>query len=150
VQVDNTKVFYLWMFGASGAVVQLLRGLWRGSLDVYGPSKTAAAPAVASSGGVDVRRVARRIVAAAVFLTLVFSGTLCAIGETLSFTSLYDAVDMELAQWLMAHTPIDARIATTSEGTHMRPVCVLCLFCQPFSRALEPVGGAVVVLGTGE
>ncbi len=44
------------------------------------------------------------------------------IGETRSYSEMYDAVDEEAGQWFIENTPIDARVATTSEGTHMRPV----------------------------
>jgi hypothetical protein len=52
----------------------------------------------------------------------IFSGTFCVIGETVSHHSLYDDADVEAGEWLAAHTPIDARFLTTSEGTHVRPV----------------------------
>lgn len=42
--------------------------------------------------------------------------------ETLSFSEMYDVIDEEAGQWYTDNTPIDARVATTSEGTHMRPV----------------------------
>jgi hypothetical protein len=57
-----------------------------------------------------------------VFASLVLSGTFCVIGETVSHHSLYDDADVELGEWVIAHTPIDSRFLTTSEGTHVRPV----------------------------
>ena len=44
------------------------------------------------------------------------------IGETLSYHTMFDEIDAEAGDWFIANTPIDARVATTSEGTHMRPV----------------------------
>ena len=61
----------------------------------------------------------------------ILSGTFCVIGETVSHHSLYDDADVEAGEWIAAHTPIDARFLTTSEGTHVRPVRVLVVFCGP-------------------
>ena len=49
---------------------------------------------------------------------------LCCYNETLSFSEMFDTIDEEAGQWFTENTPIDARVATTSEGTHMRPVSV--------------------------
>ena len=65
---------------------------------------------------------ATQVLSLALGVSLVLSGTLCVIGETLSFTEMYDRIDVEAAEWIKAHTPPDAVFATTSEGTHLRPV----------------------------
>lgn len=103
-EVDNTKVFYVWMFGASGAVAATL------------------CKPFAASTGTKNRNWLLKAAAVAVGASLMLSGTLCVIGETLSFSMMYDTADVESAEWIKANTPPDAVIATTSAGTHMRPV----------------------------
>ncbi len=41
--------------------------------------------------------------------------------ETLSFDSMFDIMHVEEAEWIKANTPIDARIAISTHGSHFRP-----------------------------
>ncbi len=71
-QVDNTKLFYVWVFGASGAVCNLLWQRWS-----------------TVGAGSAVKRLGGRVLLAAVFLSLILSGALCLVGETMSSSQLY-------------------------------------------------------------
>lgn len=61
------------------------------------------------------------------------------IGETVSFSEMFDVVDEEAGNWYKDNTPTDARIATTSEGTHMRPVS--------YGKSVQLCFGLLCILG---
>ncbi len=102
------------MFGASGAVSSYVLQLWhyydKDFVGSRGSLKMAQRPLIA------------RVLAVTLYASLVLSGTFCVIGETVSYHTMYDDIDVEAGNWFIANTPIDARVATTSEGNHMRPV----------------------------
>ena len=103
------------MFGASGAVSSYLLSMWHyydGDIKSHN-----------RKGAKYSQRVyIARSIAGVLYASLVLSGTFCVIGETRSHHVMYDDIDVEAGNWFIAYTPIDARVATTSEGTHMRPV----------------------------
>ncbi len=45
--------------------------------------------------------------------------------ETMSFDRMFDVVDAELGRWMIDNTPIDARIAISTHGSHFRPEMAL-------------------------
>lgn len=96
-EMDNTKVFYIWVFGASVYITSLLRSfilLGRGRIFLI---------ALLS------------LIAGATYITLTTSGVLCAVQETVSNSEMFDLVDVEYALWVRDNTPPDAVFMVPSE-----------------------------------
>jgi hypothetical protein len=47
------------------------------------------------------------------------------INETLSQDAMFDVIQAEEGMWFREHTPIDARVAISTHGTHFRPEMAL-------------------------
>ena len=116
-EMDNTKVFYIWAFGASVFVCYLLRRV---------------AAAVSQYRGLSL--VVLPIVAL-LYVLLTISGVLCCVQETVSNSMMFDLVDVEYARWVRENTSPDAVFLVPSEHypRHMRVVswmapgsCFLC------------------------
>ena len=112
-ELDNTKVFYVWMFGAAGCVGQMIRRLYR------------AAEYLSSTHRLGAVSFLMRAVAIISFAGLIFTGGLCMLKETYSFDPMFDMVDVEQAKWINENTPMDARFVTSTHGTHFRPASAL-------------------------
>jgi len=132
--LDNTKVFYVWVFGAAAAVAMTLEQFWRRGasaarkprpLRTSNPLLDTSSPSMAIPP--TVQASLWKAAAVALFLSLIFSGVLCCFNESLSFNRLYDKSDMEVALWFQENTPPDARVAisTTTYSQHMRPSAAL-------------------------
>jgi len=124
--LDNTKVFYIAIFGMSTVIADLLFFLW--NLNIFYRESRSASENV-SNDSIPIAMIAEkstlRVVCIIVFLTLIFSGVLCTIRETGSYQAMYDKQDVELALWFVENTPSDARVLVPTKGTHFRPSSAL-------------------------
>jgi hypothetical protein len=112
-EMDNTKVFYIWVFGASAFVCKLLRSAVTLAARKHRLLLWVALPAVGL-----------------VYASLTISGVLCAAQETISNSQMFDLVDVEYARWLRENTPKDSVFLVPSEyyPRHLRVVGACCHF----------------------
>mmetsp|Transcript_27618 Transcript_27618/g.69226 ORF Transcript_27618/g.69226 Transcript_27618/m.69226 type:complete len:530 (-) Transcript_27618:199-1788(-) len=115
--LDNTKVFYVWVFGSASAVCSVVKEGWDSFhnflLAQRGSSRTRVPAIIFKASAVFI------------FLSLILSGLFCCIAETASRSQLYDTIDEEWADFVTLATPHDARIAISTKGRHMRPESAL-------------------------
>lgn len=134
--LDNTKVFYIAIFGMSPMVAQLIVTVWSWDLQIFKSDPKIQKRIVRGRRRTidetielgllsSVARVFIRVVLILALVSLIFSGTLCVVRETFSYTPMYDRTDIELAQWFVENTPEDARIAVSTTGNHFRPSSAL-------------------------
>lgn len=138
--LDNTKVFYIAIFGMSTMVSRFLVYLWNINKSmIINPVhddnhkkndeniKSASKQYREFSFLRDsiVLRIIIRIFVILLFISLIFSGFLCTIRETNSFVPMFDLQDIELANWFYENTPIDSRIVVATRGPHFRPSSAL-------------------------
>lgn len=141
-EMDNTKVFYVWVFGASVFVCALMRSLLR----VVSRSKLLSGAAV--------------LLLTAVYASLTISGILCSVQETVSNSEMFDLVDVEYARWVRDNTPPHAVFIEPSEHypRHFRVVrmvtiafslllFVIILFLNTVSPQESALAGRAVLAG---
>merc|ERR1712137_1282590 len=115
--LDNTKVFYIAIFGLSPLIGQYLSWIW----DWYSRRNVRS----------DFYEVPKRsdiyiglflkFSVVILFIGLIFSGTLCLVNETAGSSPLVDEVDLEIGLWFVENTPHDARVAHCTMGNHFTP-----------------------------
>ena len=141
--LDNTKVFYVWVFGAGGSVATILQSLWTNNSftskptaeeedeeDIY--SSPPRSPArnfhmEDTKSPPSIKTILMRVSVVIIFITLILSGGMCMINESFSYDAMFDSSDVESAYWIEQNTPIDSRFAiSTKPGSpHMRPEAAL-------------------------
>ncbi len=115
--LDNTKLFYVWVFGASGYVALVLDHWLRATFD-EGGALVRAAPAGPLRWGV---RGVGLLGGVAAFIALTFSGAFATWREMLNYAKLYDDIDFDLADWIVENTPPNATfLHDISQSNHIR------------------------------
>jgi hypothetical protein len=117
--LDNTKLFYIFVFGASGYVALTLDSLL---------SATANREGSAIASRITPPGLARATVAwlgwalAVVgFFVLTFSGAMATWREMLNHAKLYDDIDFDVAEWIKEKTPTDAIfLHDITQSNHIR------------------------------
>ena len=103
--LDNTKLFYVFVFGASGYVALVLHSVLRCCSDSDGAVQGARwLPAAAKLP----LRLAGYAIAGAACIALCFSGAMATWREMLNYAKLYDDIDFDLAEYIKDTTPTDA------------------------------------------
>jgi hypothetical protein len=102
--LDNTKLLYVWVFGASGTVgLALARGQ----------------EAARSLRSTPLRLAGLAIVGAA-YWAMTFSGSLATWREMLNYAKTYDDMDLDFAEWIKSSTPPDAVFMHDMARGHIR------------------------------
>eukprot|EP00299_Pterocystis_sp_00344_P014687 c7290_g1_i2.p1 GENE.c7290_g1_i2~~c7290_g1_i2.p1 ORF type:complete len:717 (+),score=121.33 c7290_g1_i2:350-2500(+) len=89
--LDNTKLFYVWVFGATACVAWAISSALRAINRIP-----------------FILRIPLRVLVGAVFISLIFSGALACWREMLNNAKTYDDTDFDFANWLVENTPADA------------------------------------------
>ena len=108
--LDNTKLFYVWVFGASGfvgLVIDRWLRLSEWAAVVVAPKQQKPVAAARRVCATAIRAVGV-LGAVAAFIALTFSGALATWREMLNYAKLYDDIDFDLAAWIKAKTPTNA------------------------------------------
>jgi len=116
--LDNTKLFYVFIFGASGYVALTLDTL----LLITANSSEAAIGGRLPAGAVRVcGSWVGWILTCAAFIVLTFSGAMATWREMLNHAKLYDDIDFDVAEWIKEKTPTDAIfLHDITQSNHIR------------------------------
>ena len=106
--LDNTKLLYVWVFGASGFVALALHRLLA---CIHSPR----------FGRSPVMRVLGYLVTGAAFILLTFSGAMATWREMLNYAKLYDDIDFDYAAWIKGNThPSSIFLHDVTQSNHIR------------------------------
>ena len=129
--LDNTKIFYISIFGFSPVIAHLLYLIWSGRLPFISKLRSPSKPNIfgedfaRNSEGKRIFSVILKSIAALLFIILIFTGFLCLISETNSKSTLLNRVDIESGMWFYENTPHDAKVLVSTRGTHFRPAAAI-------------------------
>jgi hypothetical protein len=116
--LDNTKLFYVYVFGASGYVALVLHRVLRLLSDAGGSVQgSTRLPACCKLP----LRLLGYALALCACIALTFSGAMATWREMLNYAKLYDDIDFDLAEYIKETTPTDAIfLHDLTQANHIR------------------------------